>query len=120
MLIEIVVAIGVIALVLIGTSDLLIRSSRVVTFQKQKDEAFSIIEGILNDYRVQRDTDPEGFYTTVTGTVIDPCVAGKPYVCTITVDKTPDATLISIRADWSEGESDYNVSLSQSLARTIR
>lgn len=120
MLIEIVVAIGIIALVLVGVSDLFVRSSRVVTFQKQKDEALSIAIEILNDYRLQRDEDPEGFYTAITGTVLDPCVAGKQYVCTITINKTADATVITVRADWSEGDSDLNVSISQSLSRTIR
>ncbi len=117
MLIEIVVAIGIIALVLIGVSDLLIRSAKVATFQKQKNEAVTIIEAILNDYRTQRDSDPQEFYSTVTGDVLDPCVVDKPYVCTISVDKTAEAVLVTIKAEWLDGGQTYSVSLSQSLIR---
>lgn len=120
MLIEIVVAIGVIALVLIGVSDLMIRSAKVATFQKQKNEAVTIIDAILNSYRSRRDTDPQDFYNTVTGEVLDPCVANKPYVCTITIDKTADAVLVTIKAEWDDGGQTYSVTLSQSLTRNKR
>ncbi len=117
MLIEIVVAIGIIALVLIGVSDLMIRSAKVASFQKQKNEAVSIIETILNDYRTLRDSDPQDFYNTVTSTILDPCVVDKPYVCTITIDKTADAVLVTIKAEWLDGGQTYSVTLSQSLIR---
>lgn len=120
MLIEIVVAIGVIALVLIGVSDLMVRSAKVVTFQKQKDVAVALIGGLLNDYRMQRDSNPELFYTTVTSTVLDPCKADTAYVCTVIIDRSPDAIILTITADWSDGGETYSTSLSQSLTRTVK
>ena len=62
MLIEVVIAIGIIALVLVGVSDLMTRSLRVVTFQKQRDEANAYLQKMQNDLKAQRDADPEGFF----------------------------------------------------------
>lgn len=120
MLIEIVVAVGIIGLVLIGVSDLMTRSVSVVTFQKQKKEALTIITKKLNDYKAARDTNPDNFYTTVADSIVDPCVVNKPYKCLITVDKTADAVKISITAQWQDGGRPYETSLSQSLSRTVK
>ncbi len=76
MLIEIVIAVGILALVLIGVSDLMTRTQRVSTFQAKRDEANSVAKKILNDYRLQRDIDPETFATTVTGIDRAVCVDG--------------------------------------------
>lgn len=115
LLIEIVVAIGIIGLVLVGVTDLMTRSARVVTFQKQKDEALSIVRKKLNEYKTTRDTDPESFYNTVVGGVTDPCVPEKDYKCIVSVDKQLDSVLITVVAEWNDGGRTYNVSLSQSL-----
>ena len=120
MLIEIVVAVGIIGLVLIGVSDLMTRSVGVVSFQKQKKEALMIITKKLNDYKTERDTNPDNFYTTVESSTIDPCVIDKPYKCLVTVDKTVDAVKISITAQWQDGGRPYETSLSQSLSRTVK
>jgi|SRR3989344_2220032 len=120
MLIEIVVAIGIIGLVLVGVSDLMTRSVSLVTFQKQKKEALTIITKKLNDYKVARDTNPDNFYATVVDSIVDPCVVNKPYKCLITVDKTVDAVKISITAQWQDGGRPYETSLSQSLSRTVK
>lgn len=120
MLIEIVVAIGIIGLVLVGVSDLMTRSIRVVTFQKQKAEAITIIKKMLDSYRVLRDSDPDGFYASAGNALLDPCVAEKPYKCTVTMEKTADAVNVLIVAEWQDGGRTYNVSLSQSLARVVK
>ncbi len=120
MLIEIVVAIGIIGLVLVGVSDLMTRSSRVVTFQKQKDEALYISQAILNQYRIQRDTDPQLFYDSVASAINDPCVTGKPYVCNITVVKSATSVQINVKVDWSDGGQTFNVSLNQLLSRDLK
>lgn len=121
-LIEIVMAIGIIGLVLVGVSDLMTRSIRVVSFQKQKDEALIIIKKMLIDYKAARDTDPEGFYTAIDNATIDPCVANSVYKCVVTVDKPPtlDSVNISILAEWLDGGKTYSVTLSQSLTRSQR
>ncbi|KKS94546.1 MAG: hypothetical protein UW68_C0011G0013 [Candidatus Collierbacteria bacterium GW2011_GWB1_44_6] len=120
MLIEIVVAVGIIGLVLIGISDLITRSTRVVTFQRQKDEAQAIIKKMLTNYKVERDTDPDSFYNTVSNRVTDPCVEGRPYKCLVTVEKSLDFVYISITAEWDDGGSVYNTTLSQSFYKEVR
>lgn len=120
MLIEIVIAVGVLALVLVGVADLMTRSAKVATFQKQRDEATNITQTMINSYRNQRDTDPIGFYNTVSSTVLDPCVEAKPYVCTVTVTKAIDEVMISIKTAWDDGGQTYDISLSITLARTIK
>lgn len=120
MLIEIVVAVGIIALVLIGVSDLMTRSSRSVTFQKQKDEAVTISQRLLNNYRVQRDSNPLAFYDGAGSSVLDPCISGKLYVCVVTMEKTADSVLVAVKVEWEDGGQTFSVSLLESLAKDIK
>lgn len=120
MLIEVVIAVGIIALVLVGVSDLMTRSLKVISFQKQRDEASTLLQKIQNDYKAQRDVDPEGFYTLVTNATIDPCEAGKPYKCSVVVDRAADGVVISATASWDEGGNTVSISSSQSLFRTVK
>lgn len=120
MLIEVVVAVGIIALVLVGVSDLMTRSLRLITYQKQRDEAMMILQKIQNDYKAQRDSDPDTFYQNAVNTTIDPCVAGKPYKCTVMMDKLPDSVIIDAKAEWSDGGNVISTSLRQILVREVK
>lgn len=120
MMIEVVVALGIITLVLVGVSDLMTRSLRVVSYQKQKDEANSIIQKTLNDYKLQRDSDPVNFYDTVAGATIDPCVIGKPYKCIVTVGKTEEDIAIKVTVEWNDGGKVFNTDSSIILIRTVK
>lgn len=120
MLIEVVVAVGIISLVLIGISDLMVRSLRVATYQKQRDEATEILQKVQNDYKAERDSDPEGFYLSVANAVIDPCVAGKPYTCTIVIEKAADSVTITATAEWDDGGVQLSTLSTQSLARSTK
>lgn len=120
MLIEVVVAVGIIGMVLVGVSDLLTRSLRLNTYQKQKDEATAIIQKIQNDYKARRDADPEGFYNSIGNVTIDPCVNDKQYVCTVTVDKLPSLVTITVKAEWNDGGSSLSTSSTQSLVRSVK
>jgi type II secretory pathway pseudopilin PulG len=120
MLIEVVVAIGIIALVLVGVSELMTRSLKVISFQKQKDVAESLLKKIQNDYRTQRDIDPNGFYESVANVVLDPCVVDSLYKCQIFVDKSGDLVTITARAEWIDGGNLLSVSSVQSLVRTVK
>lgn len=120
MLIEIVVAIGIIGLVLIGVSDLMTRSSAVVTFQKQRDEALAIIKKKLTDYKVERDTNPDSFYLNAENAVIDPCKEDTIYKCQVTMEKTADTVYIMVTVEWQDGGRTYTTSLSESLAKSIK
>jgi len=117
MLIEILVAVGIVGLVLVGVSDLMTRAIGATTFQKQKNEALIIVQKKLTDYKIARDTNPESFYNSITNTVIDPCTVGTIYKCTVTADKAADSVIVSIVAEWQDGDRNYNVKLSQLLAR---
>lgn len=117
MLIEIVVAIGIIGLVLVGVSDLMTKSVRATSFQKQKAEALVIVKKILGDYKTARDADPESFYSAAESVLIDPCEVDKPYRCYVTMEKYPDSVSVLVRAQWQDGGRTYDVSLSQLLFR---
>lgn len=121
MLIEIVIALGIIGLVLIGVTDLMTRSVRVATFQKQKEVGLEILKKMLIDYKTARDADPEGFYTTMASAIIDPCVITNPdYRCILTVNKTVDEVTMSIETQWQDGGRTYSLTLAQSLARSLK
>lgn len=115
MLVEVVVAVGVLALVLIGVSDLMTRTQRVSTFQAKREEATEIAKSILNDYRLQRDNDPETFPATVTGINRQTCVEGKDYACVAVVENVNDDISINIIVSWVEGENTFSVNFSQKL-----
>lgn len=120
MLIEIVVAIGIIGLVLVGISDLMTRSLMVVSFQKQKAESLLILKKMITDYRIARDSNPESFYDTAANAILNPCVPGKIYKCTVTMQKSAEAVLVSIVAEWQDGGKTYSTSLSQSFTRDLK
>lgn len=115
MLIEIVIAVGILALVLIGVSDLMTRTQRVSIFQAKKDEANSIAQQILNDYRLQRDNDPDEFATNVTGLNRSTCVEGKDYSCIALVEEVNGDIDITVTVSWIEGENTFSVKLNQKL-----
>lgn len=115
MLIEIVISVGILALVLIGVSDLMTRTQRVSTFQAKRDEANSIGKKILNDYRLQRDNDPDGFANNVVGINRPTCVEGKTYSCVATIENVNGDIDVRITVSWIEGENTFSISLNQKL-----
>lgn len=115
MLIEIIIAVGVLVLVLVGVSDLMTRSQRVSSYQGKRDEALSIAKEILNDYRLQKENDPQNFADTVIGLNRDVCVAGKDYSCTVTVTKNVTSVNLFVRVSWIDGANTLDVSLEQDL-----
>jgi len=115
MLIEIVISVGILALVLIGVSDLMTRTQRVSTFQAKRDEANSIAKQILNDYRLQRDNDPDGFAASVTGINRQTCVEGKEYSCVALVESVNGDVDVTVTVSWVEGENTFSINLNQKL-----
>lgn len=113
MLIEIVIAVGVLALVLVGVSDLMTRSQIVSSYQRRSDEALSIAKKILNDYRTQKESDPSNFKDNVVGLDKQVCVEGKDYSCVVTITKNSNSVNLLIKVSWPEGSNTLNVSLDQ-------
>jgi len=63
-LIEIVVAVGIIAVVLVGASDVISRSLNLASFQASNNVAVNIAQNQLNYYRQQRDLSLPVFLLT--------------------------------------------------------
>lgn len=115
MLIEIVVAVGVLALVLIGVSDLMTRSLRNSSFQVKRDEALSIAREILNDYRIEKENDPEIFESVVVGLNRDVCVDGKDYSCSVEVTKNNGSVDLLVTVNWPDGNNTLSINLKQTF-----
>ncbi len=115
MLIEIVISVGILALVLIGVSDLMTRTQRVSTFQAKKDEANSIAKQILNDYRLQKENDPDGFSGSVAGLNRPTCIEGKDFSCLAVVENINGDVDITVTVSWIEGENTFSIKMNQKL-----
>ncbi len=115
MLIEIVIAVGVLALVLVGVSDLMTRSARVTTFQRKRDEAYSVARSVINEYRLQKDSDPDNFESNVTGLNKEICVEGKEFSCNATIFNVNGLVKVVVQVSWVEGQNTLSVSLDQSF-----
>jgi len=118
MLIEVVIAVAVIALVLVGVSGLMTKSLRVISFQKEKDQAASLLQKIQNDYRRERDLDADGFFASIGESESVDC--GPIYACTVDFDVTVDSVLVTVTATWEDGEDELSVSSEQLLQKNIR
>jgi len=115
MLIEVVIAVGVLALVLIGVSDLMTRSQRLTGFQAKRDEALSVGRSLLNEYRIQKENDPDGFESQVVGVNREQCVAGKDYSCRVEVTKKVGAVDFYVTVSWPDGNNTLSVNLNQTF-----
>ena len=119
-LIEIVVAIGIIAVVLVGVSDVITRSLNLASFQANKSAAINLAQDQLNTYRQQRDLQPTIFFSTP-----DPgdcsLPANSKYTCNITYIPSYDgggniiSTNMKVTVSWTEGDKNLSVDLSQIL-----
>jgi len=121
-LIEIVVAVGIIAVVLVGVSDLITRSLGLSSFQKSKNMAVSIAQNQLTYYRQQRDQNPTDFFIdpNTNYSSCDWYVFDKVnYACTITYSAIGDPTTgvsMKVTIVWKDGNKTINTELSQELA----
>lgn len=125
-LIEILVAIGIIAVVLVGVSDLITRSLSLASFQASKTVATNIAENQLNYYRQARDQAPTTFfadpnpqagYSTCVGNT-DPV----KYACTINYDSSgiANGTNMTVSIVWKDGDKVITTQLSQVLAKPTK
>ncbi len=122
-LIEILIATSIIAVVLVGVSDLITRSLSLANFQASKTLATNIAENQLNYYRQAKDQSPATFF-------LDPnpqngfstCV-GNPdpvkYACSIIYDSSgvANGTNMTVTVVWNDGDKVITTQLSQTLAK---
>lgn len=122
-LIEIVVAVGIIAVVLVGVSDLIIRSLGLASYQSDKNVANNIAQKQLNYYRQVRDQAPSDFFNQSVGnpsSAYSACVGTfdtDKYICTITYTGAVNGVEMNVNISWNDGENVINSSLSQTLAK---
>jgi len=122
MLVEVVVAVGIIALVLVGVSDLISRSLSSVTFQKQRDIANKYAKDILDSYKKDRDLDPTTFFTNfIPGENVD-CNSevGAGFTCLKTLTRVDaDNVRIRVTISWEDGKT-YSIYLVEGLSNYLK
>ena len=122
-LIEIVVATGIIALVLVGVSDLITRSLALSNFQADRNKSVNVAQNQLTYYRQQRDIHPADFF-------IDPninysiCVGeiDAKYTCSISYTEVAgkDGYEMSVVVSWIDGGKSVETILQQTLAKPTK
>lgn len=115
MLIEVVVSIGILALVLIGVSDLMTRSQRQSEFQTKKDDAMEVAKSLLNDYRSQKEMDPVTFLDNVAGINRAVCIEGKDFSCVVEVTKGSSSVDLNITVSWVDGSNTLSINLKNTI-----
>ena len=127
-LIEIVVAVGIIMVVLVGVSDLISRSLSLASFQAGKNAATNIAQSQLNHFRQQKDLEPSVFFTGANLVTPSPCYnAGvdfddTKYICTVEfvnneVSGVIESTEITVNVEWKDGDKTINTRLTQTLVK---
>lgn len=130
-LIEIVVAVGIIAVVLVGVSDLITRSLGSSSFQARKTAAVNIAQYQLNFFRQLKEREPKNFFTVnmqanygvcdTTGIDFDQA----KYECTVGLVPTMSGSevvgaLMEVNIKWTEGDKEINTTLNQELAKQTK
>ena len=133
---EVVVAIGIIMLVLIGMSSLMSKTTKAIRQNTTKDEAAALVESQIRYYKDQRDRDVNGFFANLPlqrDTPLDCNASGAwsvptptpviiPIKCAVTysdnVGTVGSGIGITVTASWTEESTgDRSVSLSSSLMK---
>jgi len=127
MLAEVVIAIGLLALILVGMSELLSRSTANIRLNKQKDEAARAVEARLSYLRQERDKDSAYFFASVVHnldsgtftactTPVWPFVAEYNFSCTERYSDVVSGVLVEVKASWTnKTTNDTSVTLSRIL-----
>ena len=118
-LIEIVVAVGIIAVVLVGVSDLITRSLGLTSFQSSKTVAVNIAQRQLTYYRQKRDEIPADFFVD-TQANYGSCVGMdglSNYDCSIIYSDITNGLNMTVTVKWRDGDNEITTQLSQILAK---
>lgn len=125
-LVEIVVAVGIITVVLVGVSDLIIRSLGLSSYQAEKNIASNIAQNQLNYYRQIRDERPTDFFDLSVNNQsneFSTCVGvydSAKYGCTISYLGDGNGVEMKVVIDWKNGDNEIKTELSQTLAKPIK
>jgi len=124
-LIEILVAVSIIAVVLVGVSDLISRSLSLATFQTKKNAATNTAQDQLNYFRQIKDQEPTVFFDNLTNyETCNPVYDEENYTCeifytneTINAEGKISGVDMTVSITWSDGDKRIDTRLSQTLAR---
>lgn len=124
-LIEVVVAVGIITVVLVGVSDLITRSLGLSGFQTRRNIAMNIAQNQLTYYRQQRDQKPTDFFINpnpqANYSACDWYVFDTAYVCTITYTAIGTTGVnMKVSIAWKDGDKNITTELSQVLAKPTK
>ncbi|HOX95890.1 MAG TPA: type II secretion system protein [Candidatus Woesebacteria bacterium] len=132
-LIEIVVAVGIISLVLVGVSDIVSRSLSMLSYQKDRSGAVNLAQKQINYYRGERDKAPITFFNNLDsfqvcqGTIDEDGKFDGKYNCVISYHDLGDVVDMTVTVIWNGGKKDADgqevtmkVELSQDLAKPTR
>ena len=120
MLVEVVVAIGIITVVLVGITDLMTKMSKVSRLSRQKDSASRLAQTQIDVFKVEKEQTPDSFFPrkrsdATCGTVI---VGGTEFNCDVQYQYVSDNVVsIKVTESWTDQvTNDMNVSLSTILS----
>lgn len=121
---EVVVAIGIIAMILISASSLMSRSSKTIRGNSTKEEASALVLAQLRFMKEERDRDAETFFATTPGTYSctwnqpTPSPVLVPINCSVNYSDITNGFKIIVTATWTEQDlNDSSVSMSSSLMK---
>lgn len=113
---EVVVAIGLLAIVLVGMSELISRSTVVIRLNKQKDEAARVAEARLSYLKQERDRDANVFFTSIVhnldGGMTDcgvnpwPIPTQYTFTCDESFTSVSSGVQVDVRASWTDKTTD--------------
>lgn len=128
---EVVVAIGIIVVVLVGMSSLMTKTTKTVRQNTNKDTAVALVEAELSCFKNSRDKDQTAFFNTPPPAVVPNCAcsgtnwsspvptlpAVQP-ICTVTTKPLVNGLNVTVTATWTEATpNDSSVSLTTSLIK---
>ena len=127
---EVLVAIGIIVVVLIGMSNLMTKTTKTVSQNTTKDLAVSLVQSQLNFYKTERDKNVNDFFikpangtSNLPNGSCDPWQPAThallvPIACTVSSTVIPGGANITVTATWTQSEpNDSSVSLTNSLMK---
>jgi type II secretory pathway pseudopilin PulG len=131
-LIEIVVALGIIVVVLVGVSDLITRSLSLASFQASKNEATNIAQDQLSYLKHEKELEPTAFFLRQdVQNGIGDCDNSinfdtEKFVCKLQFEylydgpTRLDAIIASAVVTWKNGDKEIVTKLSQTLVKPIK
>ena len=117
---EVVIAIGLLGLILVGLSDLITKSTVSVRLNKQKDEAARAVDARLSYLKQERDRDTNNFFTVIVNqsTCTWPIAVSFTLTCAQSFTVDANGALVSVTGTWTnKTANDTSVSLSTYITK---